>query len=412
MPVTEWLLDADPAIRWQVMRDITGESSEAVAAERARVATEGWGAQLLALQDAEGSWGRDALPQSVLDSDDLPDPSTRELIRTLHNISHAQLGGWLELNPDDLAAWESIEVIPRDGGPAKGKAAVTWLKAAAGAILLDLDPSEVAAMESEPLDEGFAKYASAVMWMKNAIGSLRPEWTSTTWSLDLVRLLGLDPASEQARHAVALVRENVTWENDGQAYFDGEVEECINGRTVAIGAYFGERVDGIVERLLGERLDDGGWNCETERGSTRSSFHSTLQVLEGLLEYERAKGPSAEVTEARLGAHEYLLERRLLRRLSTGEIVNPAWTQFSFPTRWRYDALRALDYLRSAGVEPDERCAEAIEIVAAKRDVDGRWPLENTHPGMVHFEMDDGDGKPSRWNTLRALRVLDWYERS
>ena len=247
--------------------------------------------------------------------------------------------------------------------------------------------------------------------MRNAVGTLKPEWTSTTWTLSLLRDMGLDPASSQARRAVAPVRDNVKWENDGQDYFDGEVEPCINGKAVALGAYFGEKVDGIVERLLGEQLDDGGWNCEAERGSTRSSFHTTISVLEGFLEYERANGAPPDVTAARHRGEEYLLERRLFRRLSTGEVIDPAWTQFSFPTGWRYDVLRGLDYLQSAGGEPDERCAEAIDLVESKRDPDGRWPLENTHPGRVHFEMDEGDGKPSRWNTLRAMRVLAWYGR-
>jgi hypothetical protein len=222
--------------------------------------------------------------------------------------------------------------------------------------------------------------------------------------------MGLDPASVQARRAVALVRDNSRWDHDGQRYFDGEVEPCINGKTVALGAYFNQEVDGVVERLLAEQLDDGGWNCEAERGSIRSSFNTTIAVLEGLLEYEGANGATADVTASRLTAQEYLLERRMLRRLTTGEIADLAWTRFSFPTYWHYDVLRGLDYLRSAGVEPDERWAEAIDLVESKRDPDGRWPLENTHAGRVHFDMDEGDGKPSRWNTLRAMRVLDWHE--
>ena len=180
---------------------------------------------------------------------------------------------------------------------------------------------------------------------------------------------------------------------------------------MALGAYFGEKVDGIVERLLGEQLEDGGWNCEAERGSTRSSFHTTISVLDGFLEYERANGAPPAVTAARHRGEEYLLERRLFHRLSTGEVIDPAWTQFSFPMGWRYDVLRGLDYLQRAGGEPDERCEEAIDLVESKRDSDGRWPLENTHPGRLHFEMDEGDGKPSRWNTLRAMRVLAWYGR-
>jgi len=189
--------------------------------------------------------------------------------------------------------------------------------------------------------------------------------------------------SAQARRAVALVRENVKWDHAGQAYFAGEVEPCINRKAVAIGSYFGQEVSGIVDRLLSEQLSDGGWNCEAERGSTRSSFNSTIDVLEGLLGHERGMGASNEVSAARHRAHEYLLERRMFRRLSTGEAVNDERLRFSFPTRYFYDVLRGLDYMWSADVEPDRRIAEAIDLVQKKRGEDGRWPLENPHPGQV-----------------------------
>jgi hypothetical protein len=239
--------------------------------------------------------------------------------------------------------------------------------------------------------------------------------------LSLLRELGLNPASDEARRAVGLVRDRVTWRGwdwdgtwrgwdwDGNPFFAGEVEPCINGQVAASGAYFGQDVQRIVDRLLGEQLPDGGWNCEAANGSTRSSFNTTICVLEALLEYELTSGSSVEVTEARLRGQEYLLERRLFRRRTTGEVVDPAWTRFSFPTWWHYDVLRGLEYLRRAGATPDERVAEAIELVESKRDGDGRWPLENQHPGTMAVEVDEGEGRPSRWNTLRALRVLDWY---
>lgn len=162
--------------------------------------------------------------------------------------------------------------------------------------------------------------------------------------------------------------------------------------------------------MLDEQLDDGGWNCEAENGSVRSSFHTTINVLEGLLAHDRATGGFAESIAARRRGEEYLLERKLFRRKSTGEVVNPAWLQFSFPVRWYYDVLRALDYFRSVGDAPDTRMNEAIDLLRSKRQPDGTWLLENTHPGKVHFALEDGDGRPSRWNTLRALRVLRWYE--
>ena len=307
MTVIDWLLDSDPAIRWQVMRDLTDESEDAVAAERASIAHEGWGARLLAIQGEDGQW-------------------------------------------------------------------------AGGTYYPDLK----AEPEHQP-------------------------WTATAFTLKLLRDFGVDPADETVRRAVALVRERSRWDYDGSAFFDGEVEPCINGLAVAVGAYFGEDVSGIVDRLLGETLEDGGWNCEAENGSTRSSFNSTIAVLEGLLEYEQATGGSPELKRVRERAQDYLLDRHLMRRLSTGAVPNEHWLEFSYPTRWHYDVLRALDYLRSAGAAPDERMREAIDLVESKRGDDGRWMLEHTHLGAVHFELEDGDGKPSRWNTLRAMRVLDWY---
>jgi hypothetical protein len=308
--VIRWLLDADPAIRWQVLRDLTNAPADEVAAERARVATEGTGAQLLALQGADGRWGG--------------------------------------------AAWN------------RG-------------------------------------------------------WTSTMHVLMLLRDLGLDPASEHARRAVGLVRDRVTWQGcgppecDSNPFFVGELEPCINGQVGAAGAYLGQDIRGIIDRLLGEQLPDGGWNCEAANGSTRSSFNTTICVLEALLEYELTNGSSAEVTEARLRGQEYLLDRRLFRRRSTGEVIardrkgNAAWTSFAFPTWWHYDILRGLEYLRRADVVPDERVAEAIDVVVSKCDSDGRWSLDTLYPGDMPVELDEGEGRPSRWNTLRALRVLHWY---
>ncbi len=245
-------------------------------------------------------------------------------------------------------------------------------------------------------------------------------WDSTMHVLMLLRDLGLDPASDQARRAVDLVRDRVTWQGcgppecDGNRFFAGEVEPCINGQVAAVGAYFGQDVRSIVDRLLAEQLPDGGWNCDAERGSTRSSFHTTICVLDALLEHERAGAGSPAETQARLRGQEYLLERRLFRRLSTGEVIQDrkargaAWTCFAFPTWWHYDVLRGLEYLRRAGVV-DERVAEAIDQVASRRDGDGRWPLDTRHPGQMPVEIDEGEGRPSRWNTMRALQVLDWF---
>jgi len=219
--------------------------------------------------------------------------------------------------------------------------------------------------------------------------------------------------SARAKTAIDRVRSNVTWgpEFGDSPFFEGEVEPCINGRVVALGAYFGERSDRLVDRLLSEQLVDGGWNCEAERGSVRSSFHTTICVLEGLLAFEQAFGATSAVTDARTRAQDYLLERRLLRRLSTGEIIDPTWTQFAFPPLWHYDALRALDYLRAAGVLPDARAEEAVATVLERGRRTGRWLLDVRHRDTLHEELAGTVGAPNRWITLRALRVLDWYAR-
>lgn len=238
---------------------------------------------------------------------------------------------------------------------------------------------------------------------------------AVTWLLDS------DPASSRARKALGLVRDRVTWrgcgprECDDNTFFDGEVEPCINGQVTAVGAYFGQDVHSLVDRLLSEQLSDGGWNCEAENGSTRSSFNTTICVLEALLEYERLAGGGPEVSTARRRGEDYLLERGLMRRKSTGVLIDrdrkggAVWSHFAFPTWWHYDVLRGLDYLRSAGVAADERLAEAIDLVISKCGRDGRWPLETRYPGEMLIEVDNDEGLPSRWNTLRALRVLRWY---
>ena len=306
MTVIDWLLDSDPSIRWQVMRDLTHEPADVIAAERSRIATEGWGARLLALQAPDGRWG---------------------------------------------------------GRP----------------------------------------------WSH--------DWTDTFHVLELLRRLGLDPESEQARRAVGLVREHVTWRDPDfetpwadNRFFEGEVEPCINGNIVATGAYFGVDMTPLVDRLLGEQLPDGGWNCEVENGATVSSIGDDDQ---------RARGPAGvRAGDRRLGrgrggppprrgvpARARPVPAEVDRR---GDRLH-AGSGSRSRTGTTTTSCAALDYLRAAGVAPDERVAEAIEVVEGNRDPDGRWPLQNVHAGEAHLEMEDGEGEPSRWNTLRAMRVLDWF---
>lgn len=297
--------------------------------------------------------------------------------------------------------------------------------------LLDAPAEEVAAERSRMVTEGWGAsiletQADHGTWS----GETRfPEWTVLR-TLLLLHDMGLDPTSEQARRAVARVRDNILWlmnikqeelpkdEDIGwwhKPFFEGEVEPCINGRVVTIGAYFGEDMQPLVERLLNEQMADGGWNCDQEIGSTRGSFHTTICVLEGLLEFERATGNSPLVKSARERGQEYLLERHLFKRLSTGEAIQhdrkggPAWDQFSYPPGWRYDVLRGSDFLRSSGIKPDSRMKEAMDIIASKCYASGRWVLGIVHPDELVAEPGVAEGMPSRWNTLRALRVLKWY---
>jgi hypothetical protein len=300
----KWLLDSDPGIRWQTLRDLTDEEPAAIATERARIATEGWGAKLLALQSPAGYWG----------------------------------------GPDDRG------------------------------------------------------------------------WLVTLYTLVVLMDLGLDPTSKQARKMIDRVDKRLVFKPlNNRPFLHGETEPCINGRILALGAYFKEPNDALARQLLSEQLEDGGWNCEAVEPSAkrplsrRSSFHTTICVLEGLLAYERAGRKSAAVSKARRGAEDYLLERRMFRSLRTGDVIDERWLRFSFPTFWHYDVLRGLDYLRNAAVKPDSRVSEAIEVVIKRRHQNGRWPLNLLHRERIPLEMETAVGSASRWNTLRALRVLRWH---
>lgn len=308
----DWLLATDPAIAWQVRRDLLDAPPDVWRVERSRVETQGWGARLLAYQDADGQWAGGSF---------LPAGFTPQL-------------------------WDQ---------------------------------------EGQP-------------------------WTSTASTLTQLREFGLDPTTERARRTVELVGRNCRWDHDGQPFWTGEVEECINGRTVADGAYFGVDVGPIVVRLLSERQPDGGWNCERANGSTRSSFDTTINVLEGLLAYERAAGGTPETAAARAAGEEYLLQRNLFRRLSTGEPADPKYLDLMYPARWRCTVLRALDYFRATGARPDPRLADAIEHVRSRRRPDGRWAADRRLPGRVWFDLDEGPGQPSPWLTLQARRVLRWWD--
>jgi hypothetical protein len=306
----DWLLDSDPVIRWQAMRDLTDAGPAAIASERARIPHEGLGGEILSKQGSDGSWRR----------------------------------------PDE------------------------------------------------------------------------PVWLPTLFTLLLLRATGVDRAEPTVESAVARLEAALGWSDQGgwelrgpefggKPFFGGEVEPCINGGVLALGGYFGRPSTSLARRLIGEQLEDGGWNCEAPQ-SARSSFHTTICVLEGLLEYERAIGPSPEIAAARLRGEEYLLERGLFRRRSTGEVANPAFLELAFPPRYHYDVLRALDYFRAADVQADARAGDAVDFIASRRQADGRWLLDRAYDEALPFPWGESVGEPSRWNTLRALRVLRWWEQT
>ena len=314
-----WLLDSDPALRWQVERDLLREPPQVWEATRARIASEGFGARLLALQDSDGQWAGGAF-------------------------------------------------FPAD---------------------FDFHGPEAAEGAGQP-------------------------WTATTWTLNMLRDWGLDPSLLQKRRTAELLDENSRWEYENLPYWGGEVDCCINAWTVANGLWLGADVVGIVDWFLEHQLADGGWNCEWVQGSTRSSFHSTLNSLKGLLAYDATIGGSDATRAARHAGHEYLLQRQLFRRLSTGESVAPWVNRFAYPFRWMYSVLNAAEYFRQVslleGGQPDPRMAEAIELIRAARQADGTWLQGRAHSGRVWFEIDEPEGKPSKWLTLYGSRVLGWWD--
>lgn len=313
--LVSWLLNSDPALRWQVERDILHEPSELWEATRARIAAEGFGARLLALQDPDGQWAGGAFFPAGFDS-----------------------------GADE---------------------------------------------EGQP-------------------------WTATTWVLNDLRDWGLDPAVLRERRTADLLGEHARWEYDDLPYWGGEVDCCINAWTVANGVWLGADIAGIVNWFSDHQLSDGGWNCEWVEGSTRSSYHSTLNALKGLLAYDGATGGTAATRAARRAGEEYLLQRGLFRRLSTGEPVAPWVTHFGYPFRWAYNVLNAADYFRESclrdSVTPDPRMAEAIELIRSARMPDGTWLQAGRQPGRVWFETDVPAGEPSKWLTLCGTRVLDWWD--
>jgi hypothetical protein len=313
----QWLLDSDPSLRWQVERDLADAPPEVWQETRARVATEGFGQELLSKQDADGQWAGGAY-------------------------------------------------FPKE---------------------FDFQGPEAAEGAGQP-------------------------WTATTWTLNMLRDFGLDAAA--LRGTAELLEANSRWEYENLPYWGGEVDCCINAFTLANGVWLGADVAGIADWFVQHRMSDGGWNCHWVDGAQKSSVHSTLNSLKGLLAYEMATGGSDELREVRRAGEEYLLQRGLMRRLSTGELIAPWVTQMAYPFRWKFSVLHAADYFRAAslyeGRAPDARLAKAMETIRTARRSDGQWWQEARHPGRAWLEVDVMPGEPSRWLTFYATRVLRWWD--
>ncbi len=237
-------------------------------------------------------------------------------------------------------------------------------------------------------------------------------WIATTWVLRDLREWGADASA--LGDTAARLDANSRWDYDDLPYWGGEIDVCINSYTLAAGAWLGADVSALVAWFPGHQLADVGWNCEAEEGnSTRSSFHSTLNALRGMLAYEQLTGDAA-LREARRRGEEYLLERRLLYRASTGEPVGPFVGRFVYPNRHRYSALFALDYFRAAALHdaasPDPRLADAIDLVRQARQPDGRWLQTTPLAGRTWFDVDVPEGEASKWLTLMGTRVLDGWD--
>jgi hypothetical protein len=313
----QWLLDGDPAIRWQALRDLVGADERTVGREQRKVARDGWGARLLAKQDPGGTWAR------------------------------------------------------RQSG-------------------------------SGTMSDG---------------GLYTPKWISTTYTMLLLRDFGLAADNRQARKACRLLLDEGLQRDGGINYgiwgkWTGRGETCVTGMVLSILSHFryeDDRLDTIADNLLDVQMPDGGWNCRRPYGATHSSVHTTISALEGLRFYELHRRRKVRaVREAQLRGREFLLVHRLFRSHRTGKIIKPVFTRFAFPPRWHYDILRALDYFQRVDAPLDPRLADAIDIVQSTQREDGRWSLQQSYKGKTYFELERL-GAPSRWNTLRALRVLKWW---
>ncbi len=251
-------------------------------------------------------------------------------------------------------------------------------------------------------------------------GFYQPKWISTHYTLLDLRNLNLSPNHKPVKEPIQEVL-NTSKAKDGGIQLGSSTSQhsdvCVNGMFLNYASYFNvpeKELESIVDSLLNEIMHDGGFNCRTTRsGASHSSLHSTISVLEGLLEFQKAGFTyrKDDISSAIKSAEEFILIHRLFLSDRTGKIIHKDFLKLSYPSRWKYDILRALDYFQKAERKWDERIDEAITVIQKKRNKYGTWNMQAAHPGQLHFVMEKA-GKPSRWNTLRAMRVLKYYQRN
>ncbi|MCF8241607.1 MAG: hypothetical protein K9J16_09495 [Melioribacteraceae bacterium] len=303
--VINWLLEGDPSIRWQTLRDIAGANKNTFNIERAKIESEGWGAKLLSLQDENGLWAK---------------------------------------------------------------------------------------------------------------GIYTPKWTSTTYTLLLLKRFGLNPNNRQAKKAANILIDKGLYNDGGINFFQSlkNSETCVTGMVLSLASYFKinhEKITSLVDHLLNHQFKDGGWNCQWYRGATHSSFNTTLSVLEALDDFQNFSDyKSTDINISVSKAHEFLFAHRLYKSDKTGKVVSSTFTKFSFPPRWHYDVLRVMDYFQHKKIPFDERMSDGLDLIFKKREKSGKWKLQQKYPGKTFFDMENV-GEPSRWNTLRSLRVINFYTR-
>ncbi len=249
-------------------------------------------------------------------------------------------------------------------------------------------------------------------------GFYQPKWISTHYTLLDLRNLNLSPTNDIVQETLELILQN-NIADDGGIQLGPSTSQysdvCVNGMFLNYASYFKTpeiKMHSIIDCLLNEIMADGGFNCRTTRsGAKHSSLHTTISVLEGLSEFQKAGYTyrKDEILSVKKSSIEFILLHQLFLSDRTGQIINKEFLKLTYPCRWKYDILRALDFFQYTGIGWDNRMKAAIDVLKSKRNNEGSWNMQAAHPGQVHVNMEKA-GKPSRWNTLRVLRVMKHFE--